>query len=116
MLLFFLGFFCGSLHHLICISATADIGREQLGKRATSTITGMIDGIGTSGTGLGQVILGATIHSFGWFYGYILIIAIVISVSAIPLSRVFYREVKEILQIRRQNNQRAESESGVELS
>lgn len=28
VLLFGLGFFCGSLHHLICISATADIGRE----------------------------------------------------------------------------------------
>ena len=28
ILLFFLGFFCGSLHHLICISATADLGRE----------------------------------------------------------------------------------------
>ena len=27
-ILFVLGFFCGSLHHLICISATADIGRE----------------------------------------------------------------------------------------
>ena len=51
--LFFLGFFCGSLHHLICISATADLGREQVGKRATSTITGIVDGIGTSGSGLG---------------------------------------------------------------
>ena len=61
ILLFFLGFFCGSLHHLICISATADLGREQVGKRATSTITGIIDGIGTSGSGLGQSVLGATI-------------------------------------------------------
>ena len=53
ILLFWLGFFCGSLHHLICVSATADLGRECEGKRATSTITGIIDGIGTSGSGLG---------------------------------------------------------------
>ena len=110
ILLFFLGFFCGSLHHLICISATADLGREQVGKRATSTITGIIDGIGTSGSGLGQSALGATIQAFGWFYGYILIIAIVIAVSLLPLSRVFYREMKEIIQIRRDKKQ-AEAEA-----
>ena len=28
VLFFWLGFFCGSLHHLICVSATADLGRE----------------------------------------------------------------------------------------
>ena len=53
VMLFFLGFFVGSLHPLIVISASADIGREQIGKRATSTVTGIIDGIGTSGSGLG---------------------------------------------------------------
>ena len=100
-LLFFLGFFCGSLHHLICISATADLGREQVGKRATATITGIIDGIGTSGTGLAQVILGKTIDSYGWFYGYLLILAILISLAVLPLSRVFIREIKEIREIRR---------------
>ena len=65
-LMFFLGFFIGSLHHLICMTATADLGRQQKGKRATSTITGIIDGIGTTGSGLGQLVLGATIEYFGW--------------------------------------------------
>ena len=100
-MLFILGFFCGSLHHLICISATADLGREQVGKRATATITGIVDGIGTSGSGIGQVILGATIQSLGWFYGYILIIACMISLAALPMARVLFREIKEIQQIRR---------------
>ena len=99
--LFFLGFFCGSLHHLICISATADLGREQVGKQATSTITGIIDGIGTSGTGLGQVVLGKTIEAFGWFYGFLLIIAIMITCALLPLGRVFVREMGEIREIRR---------------
>ena len=53
ILLFWLGFFCGSLHHLINVSAAADLGREQEGKRATSTITGIIDGVGFLGAGLG---------------------------------------------------------------
>ena len=101
VMLFFLGFFCGSLHHLIVISASADLGREQVGKRATSTITGIIDGIGTSGSGLGQSLLGATIQNFGWFYGYILILAIVITLSLIPLGPVFIREIREIKQIRK---------------
>ena len=52
-LMFFLGFFIGSLHHIICMTATADLGRQQKGKRATSTITGIVDGIGTTGSGLG---------------------------------------------------------------
>ena len=60
-LMFFLGFFIGSLHHLICMTATADLGRQQKGKRATSTITGIVDGIGTTGSGLGQLVLGVTV-------------------------------------------------------
>ena len=105
VLLFFLGFFVGSLHHLIVISASADIGREQIGKRATSTVTGIIDGIGTSGSGVGQVILGKTIQSFGWFYGYILFIAILITMAAVPMSRVLVREINEIRIIRRQKRE-----------
>lgn len=60
-LMFFFGFFIGSLYHLICMTATADLGRQQKGKRATSTITGIVDGIGTTGSGLGQLMLGTTI-------------------------------------------------------
>ena len=72
-----------------------------MGKRATSTITGIIDGIGTSGTGLGQVVLGKTIEAFGWFYGFLLIIAIMITCALLPLGRVFVREMGEIREIRR---------------
>ena len=101
-LLFFLGFFVGSLHHLIVISASADLGRQQTGKRATSTITGIIDGVGTSGAGSGQVVLGATIEAYGWFSGYILIIAVMTALAILPLAKVFFREVREIRDIRRQ--------------
>lgn len=50
--MFFFGFFLGSVHHLIVITVCADLGRSH-SKKATSTITGIIDGIGSSGNGLG---------------------------------------------------------------
>ena len=99
-LMFTLGFFIGSLHHLICMTATADLGRQQ-GKRATSTITGIVDGIGTTGSGLGQLILGVTIQHYGWTNGYILPISIVITLAFIPMGVIFCREMKEIFEIRR---------------
>ena len=50
--MFFFGFFLGSIHHMIVITACADLGRRH-SARATSTITGIIDGIGSMGNGLG---------------------------------------------------------------
>ena len=50
--MFFYGFFLGSIHHMICVTITADLGRSH-SKAATSTITGIIDGIGSSGNGAG---------------------------------------------------------------
>jgi len=58
--MFFYGFFLGSIHHMICVTITADLGRSH-NKAATSTITGIIDGIGSSGNGAGQVMLGGMI-------------------------------------------------------
>jgi len=53
MAMFCFGFFLGSTQHLINISAAADIGRQIQGKRATSTITGIIDACGNTGAGIG---------------------------------------------------------------
>lgn len=50
--MFFFGFFLGSIHHMIVITACADLGRRH-SKRATSTITGIIDGLGSMGNGVG---------------------------------------------------------------
>lgn len=52
-LMFVLGFFVGSMHHLIVVTASADLGRQFESKKATSTITGIIDGIGSMGSGVG---------------------------------------------------------------
>lgn len=85
---------------MLCVTCPADIGREQRTKRATSTITGIIDGIGTAGSGVGQFILGVLIDKFGWENGYLLTITIVIASSSIPLIFILLREIREINDIR----------------
>ena len=85
---------------MLCVTCPADIGREQRTKRATSTITGIIDGIGTAGSGVGQFILGLLIDKFGWEKGYLLAITIVIASSSIPLFFILLREIREINDIR----------------
>lgn len=108
LVMFSFGFFVGSLHHIICITCTADIGRQQKyqnNKRATSTITGIIDGIGSSGSGLGQAFLGSMIENFGWQYGYMLVIAVMTNLTIFPMGKIFYREIGEINQIRKQKKE-----------
>ena len=63
--LFTFGFFMGGLHHLLCVTCSADIGQNQAlknNKQATGTVTGIIDGLGSLGTALGQLLLGYTIQ------------------------------------------------------
>lgn len=64
--MFFFGFNLGSVAHMINTVCAADLGRENAGKRAASTITGIIDACGNTGAGLGQIILGVTIDAYGW--------------------------------------------------
>ena len=93
--MFFFGFFLGSLHHLICITVSADLGRSH-SKQATSTITGIIDGMGTAGSGIGQLLLGILIENFGWRLGFFLPITIVLGLTLLPLTKILYRELSEI--------------------
>lgn len=90
---------------MLCVTCPADIGREQKTKKATSTITGIIDGIGTAGSGVGQLVLGILIDKFSWENGYLLTIAVVITSASIPLFFILLRELREIGEIRAiQNN------------
>ena len=45
----------GGLHHLLCVTCSADIGvsMQKQGLKGTSTVTGIIDGLGSLGTSLG---------------------------------------------------------------
>jgi sugar phosphate permease len=92
--LFAFGFFNGSIHHLFVITTAADLGRKH-GKRATSTITGIIDGIGSIGNGLCQVFMGVLVEMYGWRYGFLLPVSISVGLTVLPLTRILANERKE---------------------
>jgi len=83
------------------VTCSADLGQQQSisnNKKATSTVTGIIDGMGSLGTSVGQLIIGITAEKFGWKYGYLMIISFFIFLTLIPLSGLFVKDVKFIYQ------------------
>jgi sugar phosphate permease len=55
-LMFMLGFFISGLNNLISSACAADLGKQESlrgNERATSTVTGIIDGTGTLGSAVG---------------------------------------------------------------
>ncbi|VDN06063.1 unnamed protein product [Thelazia callipaeda] len=71
------GFFVGGPSNLISSAVATDLGEagEIRGSaRALSTVTGIIDGTGSIGAGIGQLLIPKIEASFGWiavFYGFI---------------------------------------------
>ena len=69
ILMFLLGFFISGLNNLISAACAADLGKQSALKgntKATSTVTGILDGSGTMGTAFGQLIVGITQKEWGW--------------------------------------------------
>ena len=61
IIFFFIGLLLGGLMHMIVITCSADLGQQETlkkNKRATSTVTGIIDGTGTLGSAAGPFIYG----------------------------------------------------------
>ena len=94
-----LGFSLGSIYHLVNITCCADLGKEQRGKRATATISGIIDGCGSLGTGAGMFSLGIMIDHFGYRWGFLFIITLALTVALIPLNLILFRDLNEIKDI-----------------
>ena len=59
-------------------------------------MTGIIDGMGSLGTAVGQFIIGHSVTYFGWKYGYLAIISGVILLTLIPMGKMMVKELKEI--------------------
>lgn len=86
--MFFQGFFINSLNNIISSVCAADLGKQsalQGNERAISTVTGIIDGTGSMGSALGQLIVGVTSGVWGWQYGYLLVVSIIINTTALPV-------------------------------
>lgn len=98
-LMFVLGFCISGVNNMIAAACASDLGRQEALKGnelATSTVTGIIDGTGTIGSGVGQLIIGITQKKFGWQNGYLLVVAITVTATAFPLFMIAIREVKEL--------------------
>lgn len=99
LLMFFLGFCLNGLNNLISSACSADLGKQEAlqgNARAISTVTGIIDGTGTMGAAVGQLIVSYTSPKYGWQNGYLLVIAIDISLTLLPVLKIFFKEVKEL--------------------
>ncbi|KAE9414584.1 hypothetical protein Angca_002661 [Angiostrongylus cantonensis] len=95
ILLVIIGFFIGGPANMISSSVSADLGksRELRGNtEALSTVTGIVDGTGSFGAALGQLLIPSVQAIFGWgavFYGFIVMIVC----TAACLVPLLYREI-----------------------
>lgn len=92
----FLGFPLGATHHIVSITCSADLGKEQNGKRATGTISGIIDGFGSLGISIGMLSIGFLIDAWGYQYGFMFIVSCVITLALLPLSFLLRKDIADI--------------------
>ena len=76
----------------------ADLGKQTAlhgNEKAISTITGLIDGTGSAGSAIGQLIIGATYTPWGFKWGYLAIISVDITVCIVPVVIILIKEISE---------------------
>jgi len=98
-LMFIIGFCISGLNNMISSACAADLGKQEALKgnqRAVSTVTGIIDGTGSFGTAVGLLILSFTVAGGNWKYGYLLVVALDITLTAVPILIILYHELKEL--------------------
>ncbi|XP_046546233.1 sugar phosphate exchanger 3-like isoform X2 [Haliotis rubra] len=92
------GFFIGGVANLISAAVAADLGNQgpiQGNTEALATVTGIIDGTGSLGAAIGQILVPVIQKALGWqavFYLF-MVCTFLTGVCIFPL---FVREVKEI--------------------
>ena len=102
-IIFFIGFLVGGVASILSSICVADLGKLDAlrnNEKALSTVAGIIDGSGSFGAAVGQVIIGFC-KGLSW-KAVFLSFAVVVLLSVLPLIRVLRREIKEIREIRRQ--------------
>lgn len=72
------GFFIGGPSNMISSAISADLGRQEMvrgSSEALATVTGIVDGTGSMGAAVGQVLVSVIQGGLGWmwvFYFFIL--------------------------------------------
>ena len=120
LMLFGLGFIVSGLNNIVSASCAADIGKAQViqsSQRSQSTVAGIIDGSGSLGAAFGQIIIGLSVSKWGW-QKFMLIIAIDITLTIVPLFKIVVEEVGDIIRIIRETRIRGgsqEEQVGIEM-
>ena len=93
-----MGLTLGGLFHMLSIACPLDIGAgmQEKGLKGTATVVGIVDAFGSFGSSLGQLVVGYCVDTYGWRYGYLLILCLSSAVIMLPLCWPFVREVREI--------------------
>lgn len=80
LLMTVVGFFVGGAANMISGTITADLGRQdaiQGNKEGLATVTGIVDGTGSVGAALGQILVPLIQDKFNWsfvFYFFIVLV------------------------------------------
>jgi len=94
-------FFCGILQggpaDALTSAVSVDLGKHPSlqGKRATSTVTGVIDGTGAVGAAIGQYMVGMLSDSLGWKSVFIFLLGCLASAFVLSMFRL-YKEVSDV--------------------
>jgi len=93
---FTIGLLLGGINHIISVTCACDLGYHSDGKPSQiAGVTGIIDGLGSLGTSVGQIVIGLAAESVGWRDGFLLFLTIVTFCTIIPLVRVMMIDCKE---------------------
>jgi OPA family glycerol-3-phosphate transporter-like MFS transporter 3 len=89
-----LGILIGGVANLVVSLISTDLGRRPgISKDSLSTITGIIDGTGSFGAGIGSQIIGLLSQNFGWDSVFIFLILVAFA-PCIILARKTFEEYK----------------------
>ncbi|KAL4227077.1 hypothetical protein ACF0H5_015051 [Mactra antiquata] len=94
------GFFIGGIANLISAAISADLGKQgpvQGNKEALATVTGIVDGTGSVGAAVGQILVPVLQEHLGWHSVFYLFIIMTIF-TIICILPMFVREAPECYQ------------------
>ena len=86
------GFFIGGVANLISAAVSADLGRS-CGDEALATVTGVVDGTGSIGAALGQLLIPLITHLISWRAVFYLFIAMTV-LTMVCLLPLMVRELR----------------------
>lgn len=94
------GFFIGGASNLISTAISADLGRQKEfsgNKEALSTVTGIIDGTGSAGAAIGQILVPLIQNGLGWQKVFYLFMIMMI-MTLICIIKIVYYDTKKLFQ------------------